>query len=301
MHPGIILIIALVVLIAAAVSYFSLHSTAPNVTSSIAQKYCYFNGTTYYSSNRIISGNFTVVAHVNFLSPGVLISQGIGNNSHAEWYLGIGGETGGKLGFGVFSNASTGSGTTFGWRFATANVMYNKWYYVAGVYNTTNVSLYVNGSMVASTPTPYAPINGSHVIFIGRRTSAFYVLPMHVLPKVGDNPPVPTRPVLMKVAANINVSTMAITPTINHSSKRVPSAFSLLIESWFDKAIIITTMDHMPNITLSIAPKRYAAPIDGVTALNLPRKPLLAVSGPTSQYINTEGIIAYVKALTGFA
>lgn len=175
MHSGIILIIALVVLIAAAVSYFSLHSTAPNVTSSIAQKYCYFNGTTYYSSNRIISGNFTVVAHVNFLSPGVLISQGIGNNSHAEWYLGIGGETGGKLGFGVFSNASTGSGTTFGWRFATANVMYNKWYYVAGVYNTTNVSLYVNGSMMASTPTPYAPINGSHVIFIGRRTSAFYV------------------------------------------------------------------------------------------------------------------------------
>ncbi len=170
-----LLSISAIILVAVAVAIIYASISTQHAAIQTTPRYCSFNGTSFFSSNIIVQGNFTVSAYVNFTQPGILISQGEGNNSHAEWYLGIGGETNGMLGFGVFSNAPTGNSTTFGWRFATANVSYDREYWVVGVYNTTHVSLYVNGTEVSSTPTPYPPINDSHVTFIGRRTSAFYV------------------------------------------------------------------------------------------------------------------------------
>lgn len=159
-------VVAVSLIIAFAVGYFSNNKS---YSSS-----CVFNGTYYEGYNVTAPSSFTVSVYASFIGPGVLVSQGIKNNSHSEWYLGIGGETHGKLGFGVFSNYPGPDNTTEGWRFADANISYGKWYHIIGVYGSDSLKLYINGALVSVEAAPFPAINGSHVIFVGRRTSGFY-------------------------------------------------------------------------------------------------------------------------------
>ncbi|MGC8676546.1 MAG: LamG domain-containing protein [Candidatus Micrarchaeia archaeon] len=137
----------------------------------------YFNGKEYIQINHTVNGNFTAVLWVKYAnanSLGVMVASGIGENEHSAWYVGDGGEVANKTACGVFSDQKIGSYTA-GWRFATIpQLPPNAWYQIACVYNLTSVSLYVDGNLVNSTPTPYAATNAS-IMQIGKRTSTFYL------------------------------------------------------------------------------------------------------------------------------
>ena len=164
--------VVILVLILISLSLYISFNTPLNVNTNNG---CYFNGTSYITTPNVIIRNVSISANVYFISPGVIVSQGIKNNSHAEWYLGEGGEINNKLGFGIFSNMSNGNNLTFGWRFATTVISNKKWYKIVGVYNSKSVKLYINGNLVSVRLAPDMPIKGSKVIFVGRRTSTFYV------------------------------------------------------------------------------------------------------------------------------
>jgi hypothetical protein len=173
MERALLPVAAVIVILLAWIAYSYLGLS--NARQGASQPPCYFNGSYYIEVPMAIEGNVSVSVSANFTSPGIIVSQGLGNNSHAEWYLGRGGEINNELGFGVFSEAKGPDNTTQGWRFAKANITDGRWYNIVGVYNSSAVDLYINGELVSSASAPYPPINGSRVMMVGRRTSEFYV------------------------------------------------------------------------------------------------------------------------------
>ncbi len=138
----------------------------------------YFNGSYYLLLNKTVNGNFTVsvwLEYKSFNGTGVAISQGIGENEHSLFYLGTGGEIANVTSCGVFSDERTAGNYTAGWRFASVPfVGTGSWHNIVCRYNTTNVSIYVDGVLMNSTATPYA-ISASRIIELGKRTSTFYL------------------------------------------------------------------------------------------------------------------------------
>jgi hypothetical protein len=138
----------------------------------------YFNGHTYLLINTSFTGNFTFVAWVyykSFNGTGVVASQGIGEGTHSTWYFGTGGEIPNRTMCGVFSDERVQGNYTAGWRFTTAPFIgTGSWHMVACVYNKTSISMYINGTLVNTTATPYN-VYGQKIIEIGKRTSTFYL------------------------------------------------------------------------------------------------------------------------------
>ncbi len=168
---------AALVLAAAFVVLLALHSHTPSFVAGTLSGAAYFNGSTYVMLNNTVNGNFTAAVWVKYESDnpiGVILSSGVGENEHSAWYIGSGGEVVGKTACGVFSNQKVGNYTA-GWRFASANELApGAWHQVVCVYNTSSVSLYIDGSFVASEPSPY-PLVHANIMEIGKRTSTFYL------------------------------------------------------------------------------------------------------------------------------
>ncbi|MEM3181147.1 MAG: LamG domain-containing protein [Candidatus Micrarchaeaceae archaeon] len=138
----------------------------------------YFNGSSYVLINNTVNGNFSALLWADYASQnsiGVLLSSGVGENEHSAWYIGDGGELLNKTACGIFSNQKTYGNFTAGWRFAAIPQLEpGHWYQIACVYNSSSVSLFVNGTMVARTNTNYT-IEHANIIEIGKRTSTFYL------------------------------------------------------------------------------------------------------------------------------
>ncbi len=138
----------------------------------------YLDGSSYLSLNKTVNGNFTASAWVEyqkFNGTGVILAQGLGENSHSIFYMGSGGEVGSRLSCGVFSDYDLGQNVTAGWRFASSGIpTLGVWHNVVCTFNSSYISLYLDGALLNSTPTPY-PIENATLMEIGKRTSTFYI------------------------------------------------------------------------------------------------------------------------------
>jgi hypothetical protein len=164
------ILIGLIFVILVAVIVFLNKSNEQNGT--------YFNGHTYLLLDTSFLENFTFVAWVyykSFNGTGVIASQGISENGHSTWYVGTGGEILNKTVCGIFSDEKVEGNYTVGWRFAVAPFIgIGLWHMVACVYNTTTISIYIDGKLVNKTSTPYK-VPTPKIIEVGKRTSTFYI------------------------------------------------------------------------------------------------------------------------------
>ncbi|MEM3208986.1 MAG: LamG domain-containing protein [Candidatus Micrarchaeaceae archaeon] len=141
-------------------------------------QYLYFNGHEYLLVNKSVQGNFTVSAwlyYAHFNGTGVAVSEGIGENEHSIWYMGTGGEVPNVTSCGVFSDELLPGNFTAGWRFASVPFIgTGRWFNIACAFNTTNLSIYVDGRLMNTVATPYK-VYGGRIIEVGKRTSTFYL------------------------------------------------------------------------------------------------------------------------------
>lgn len=159
--------------------FIGMNSSSANVPTTAPVVYgAYFDGNEYIALNGSVSGNFTVSVWANYSAmsgTGVLVSGGMAEGSHSVWYVGTGGEVQGVTSCGVFSDFATAPNYTAGWRFASVPFIgTGEWHQITCTYNTSDISIYVDGVLRGTTPTPY-PVYGARITDVGKRTSDFYI------------------------------------------------------------------------------------------------------------------------------
>ncbi len=127
------------------------------------------NGTTAYATNPNsgslnITGPITVEAWIklNSTTGDQAISSRYGTaQTDGGWQLIV---TGGKLAFATLKNGYSGNGD---WITGTTTLSTGTWYHVAGVYNGSQLRVYVNGVLDGSKNSTFAPASGTQPHQIG--------------------------------------------------------------------------------------------------------------------------------------